>query len=93
MTTADVMELRREIGFRSPIRPMERGDKPWVLFAQRGVYEFALHVDDAIEVLARGGFWWAGTWLSCSAVDVLALQNAIQVRALDPDRETGFVAA
>lgn len=92
VTTDEVMALREEIGFRSPIRPMERGDKGWLLFSSRGTYEWAFHVDDAIEHLSRG-IEVDGKLLKCEAVDVLPLQNAIQIRAQDPDREMGFVPA
>jgi hypothetical protein len=85
------MELRGEAGFVTPLRPLERGDR-WTMFNSRGVYEFGLHPDDAFEALVRG-IEVNGKLLRCEAVDVLPLQNAIQVRAKDPDRDLGFVTA
>lgn len=85
------MALRQSAGFVTPLKPLEPGDR-WVLFAQRGTYEFAFHVDDAFRYIAHGVEVF-GKLLPCTAVDVLPFLNAIQVRAQDPDREMGFVDA
>ena len=89
MTVAEVMELRESAGFRSPLRPLERGDW-WLLFAGRGVYEWALHPDDAFPALIHG-IEVEGRRLPCKLVDALPMMGALQVRATDPDRPSGFV--
>lgn len=91
MTSADVMDLRAEIGFRSPLQPLVPGER-WVMFAQRGTYEFGLHVDDAFRALVQGIDVF-GKRLPCVLVDALPMLNGLQVRAQDPDREMGFVQA
>lgn len=85
------MELRAQVGFVTPRRPLERGDR-WVMFESRGVYEFGLHVDDAFECLVWG-IEVNGKLLPCELVDALPLQNGLQLRAKDPDRAVGFVSA
>jgi hypothetical protein len=91
VTTDEIMNLRAEVGFVTPLRPLEPGDR-WPLLDSRGVYEFGLHPDDAFVALVHG-IMVRGKLLRCEAVDVLPLQNAIQVRAKDPDRDLGFVPA
>lgn len=91
MTSADVMELRAEVGFVTPLQPLVPGER-WVMFAQRGTYEFGLHVDDAFRALVHG-IDVHGRRLPCSLVDALPMLNGLQVRAQDPDREMGFVQA
>lgn len=89
MTTDDVLEWRRRRGFVSPLQPLERGD--WALmFSSRGVFEFLMNTDDALQACAFG-VEINDELVLCRVVDCHPLMNALMVRAEVGARPGGFV--
>lgn len=53
VTRAEVMALREQEGFVTPIEPVTPG-KPWCVFESRGTIEFMCHPSDAAYFLEHG---------------------------------------
>ena len=78
-TTDEVLALRAEMGWSSPIRPFEPGDL-WCIWDSRGTYEWLAHPADATAYL-EDGIVVDGVRLMPHLIDRWPMLNAWQLRA------------
>lgn len=90
-STEQIMQRRREAGWVSPLKPLERGDSI-CLFASRGTFEFLVHPADGERYL-KEGFVVDGQRLRAVSVDEFPLMNGMLLRTVDAAANTGFIEA
>lgn len=78
-STEDVLALRREMGWASPIAPLEPGAL-WCIWDSRGTYEWLAHPADATAYL-EDGIVIDGVRLMPHLIDRWPMLNAWQIRA------------